>query len=313
MYADSGGTTRDASIEAFFVPFQRDTGIKVVSADLDNARFELMSKRSSSQWDAAEYGAIDTVDAKDRRLLEDYPAGTKASNSVPEADRRVQTGVFWASMNLVYRPEAFRGQKPESWADFWNVSKFPGRRVMRKSPIWVVEAALLADGVGVDQIQPYDFDQAFAKLDELRPHLTFVDSGAEVQQLLQTGDAEIAQLACGRAYALEQEGVKLGMSWDRALQYGWHGPVMPHGAPNPDAMAELAAYMTAPKRQAKFASLTGYGPANTAALDMLETALLEKLPNSPEHLEAGFTYDFQVAADQRPEYAERMVEFLADG
>jgi putative spermidine/putrescine transport system substrate-binding protein len=313
VYADSGGTTRDACRAAFFDPFEKETGIRVVSADQDYAKFALMSERKRSQWDAAEFGASDTIDLDNRDLLAEYPAGTRASDLVPDEYQHLNTGVFWASMNLAYLPDAFGGAQPSTWEDFWNVKKFPGRRAMRRDATWVVEAALLADGVPADQVQPFDFDRAFAKLDEIRPHTTFVESGAEVQQLLQNGDVPMAQLACGRAYALLQEGVELSLSWEQALHYGWIGPTMPHGAPHADEMVMLAEFMTDPRRQAEFARIVGYGPCNPAALEFVDDSMLSQLPTTPEHMEQGFQYDFAEAARQQTEYSRRMAEWLANG
>ena len=43
-------------------------------------------------------------------------------------------GVY--STVLGYRTDAFPGGKgPVSWADFWDVKKFPGPRTLRDSPI----------------------------------------------------------------------------------------------------------------------------------------------------------------------------------
>ena len=36
---------------------------------------------------------------------------------------------------------------PKTWADFWDVKKFPGKRGMRKGPKTNLEFALMADGV----------------------------------------------------------------------------------------------------------------------------------------------------------------------
>jgi putative spermidine/putrescine transport system substrate-binding protein len=313
VYADSGGTTRDASRIAFYDPFEKATGIRVVPADADPVRFVLMAERRRSEWDGIDAGAVDTIEFNRRGLLQQYPAGTSESDLVEEELRRLNTGVFFPTMNVVYRPEAFRGAKPSTWADFWDVRKFPGRRAVRKSPNWLIEAALLADGVPADQVQPLDFDRGFAKLDELRPHLTMLDTSTEIQQLFQNGDIELAQLVYGRAYTLQEQGVNVAVSWEQALQYGWGGPLMPYGTPHREAMVELAAFMTKAERQAEFAKLTGYGPTNSAALEFLDDRTLNRITTSPEHMKAGFKYNYATSADQRAEYTERMTKWLANG
>src|SRR3546814_3337450 len=66
-------------------------------------------------------------------------------------DYGVGTNVY--STVLAYRTDAFEGREaPKSWADFWNVKDFPGRRAIRRHPFDTVEEALLADGVPGDKV-----------------------------------------------------------------------------------------------------------------------------------------------------------------
>ncbi|WP_246504639.1 extracellular solute-binding protein [Bradyrhizobium agreste] len=68
---------------------------------------------------------------------------------------------------LAYRTDAFKGRKaPQSWADFWNVSEFPGRRAVRKHPFDTIEEALMGAGTPAAQVYPCDLDKAFASLDK---------------------------------------------------------------------------------------------------------------------------------------------------
>ncbi len=44
---------------------------------------------------------------------------------------------------VCYNKKKWPGEHhPKSWADFWDVQKFPGRRVLRREEIWAIEAAL---------------------------------------------------------------------------------------------------------------------------------------------------------------------------
>ena len=58
-------------------------------------------------------------------------------------------GSYTLSMVICYNKKKWPGDHhPKSWADFWDVEKFPGRRGVRRTPpIWTIDAALLADGV----------------------------------------------------------------------------------------------------------------------------------------------------------------------
>lgn len=55
-------------------------------------------------------------------------------------------GSFLWSMLLIYDASKFK-TPVTSWADFWNVTTFPGKRSLRKTAKFTMEIALLADGV----------------------------------------------------------------------------------------------------------------------------------------------------------------------
>ncbi len=53
--------------------------------------------------------------------------------------------LLWSTV-LTYNAQKLK-QAPKSWADFWNVKDYPGKRALRKSAKFTLEIALLADGV----------------------------------------------------------------------------------------------------------------------------------------------------------------------
>ena len=54
-------------------------------------------------------------------------------------------GAHTLSHVICYNKKKWPGDHhPKSWADFWDVQKFPGRRVLRREEVWVTEAALKA-------------------------------------------------------------------------------------------------------------------------------------------------------------------------
>ncbi|MBK6298937.1 MAG: extracellular solute-binding protein, partial [Sphingomonadales bacterium] len=92
---------------------------------------------------------------------------------------------------------AYDGDKikdgPKSWAEFWDVAKWPGKRGGYKDARIMIEIALMADGVKKEEIydvlrSPEGFDRAFKKLDELKPHILWSESGADGMQRLLAGD-----------------------------------------------------------------------------------------------------------------------------
>ena len=124
---------------------------------------------------------------------------------------------FYSSV-LAYSQKKFSdGAAPNSWADFWDVKKFPGRRALRNHPIATLEAALMADGVAPDKLYPLDVDRAFKKLDEIKPHITvWWTSGAQSAQLLNDGEVDMVMAWNGRVSALAAKAPRSPLPTTRA-------------------------------------------------------------------------------------------------
>ena len=79
-----------------------------------------------------------------------------------------ECGIGAAIYNHVLAYDKSRISAPPSWADFFDLAKYPGKRSMRNSPKTSLEFALLADGVKPDEVYkvlstPEGVDRAFAK------------------------------------------------------------------------------------------------------------------------------------------------------
>ena len=85
--------------------------------------------------------------------------------------------------NLVYRKDKFPRGGPRTWADFWDVQKFPGHRAMLSNAVRALQFALVADDVPPDKVFPIDVDRAFRKLDQIKPHVKVWWRGNQSQQL----------------------------------------------------------------------------------------------------------------------------------
>ena len=87
------------------------------------------------------------------------PAAMRHGNAV---------GVHTLSHVICYNKKKWPGEHhPKSWADFWDVKKFPGTRGLRRSAKYTLEIALLADGVapGERHLPEKPFRRAGAEVD----------------------------------------------------------------------------------------------------------------------------------------------------
>ena len=121
---------------------------------------------------------------------------------------------------LAYDGEQFPDGGPESWADFFDVERFPGPRAFPNygRPWSVLISALLADGVLADALFPLDLDRAFRRLDELKPYITvWWTSGDQSQQMFRTQEVVMGMMFSNRAEVCANEGSQLNTSGWRAL------------------------------------------------------------------------------------------------
>ena len=170
-----------------------------------------------------------------------------------------------------------------SLADFFDLKKVPGKRMVRKDNTAMIEMALLADGVPMDKIYPLDVDRAMKKFATIKDSLLVWETGAQSQSLLRDGEAVMGWLWNTRAQLLKSEaGTKINYTFDGGLlQPGlW---VVPKGNPGGKQAMVAIASMQAPAGQVELLGILSNGPANPAAATLVPPALLPIDPSSPEN------------------------------
>jgi putative spermidine/putrescine transport system substrate-binding protein len=306
IFADYGGTTRTARTQAFLAPFSQETEVRAVSADADPAKFQLFLENESADWDLIDLDSWDVVRFRDQGALEELPDDVARADLVPEQLRDVASGGYNASVGIGYRSD--KGEAPQSWADFFDTERFPGKRALPNFAYFQAESALLADGIACEDLYPMDFDRAFAKLDEIRDDILFYESFGQGVQYLAQGSVSMVLIPHGRIAVLKDQGLPVEFNWNDAF-FQWTAAAVPKYAPHSDAAFALVDFMTQPEQQAQFARLTKYGPMNSAALELLDDTTKEQLPNA--HLDTACEVDNEGLAKDYDEYAKRFTEWLA--
>lgn len=219
--ADPGGPFGPAFRKAFYDPFEKATGNKVVNVAREaepTAQFKAMVETKSYTWDVCTL----TLSARDilkaQKLLDPIGfAHADVPKLMPQAISPEFMGTDVYSTIFAYRTDRVKNA-PASWADFFNVEKFPGRRALRKNPIDTIEQALLADGVPLDKLYPLDIDRAFKVLDKIKPHVAvWWTGGAQSTQLLQSGEVDMLPGWNARLQAAIDGGTPARIVWNGAL------------------------------------------------------------------------------------------------
>ncbi len=191
-----GGNYQDAQRNIYFKPFAEKSGKPVLDEAWDGGIGVIQSKvkAGAPNWDAvqveAEELALGCADGLYEKIDWDKMGGK--DKFLESAVNDCGVGAIVWSTAIAYDGDKLK-EGPASWADFWNVEKFPGKRSLRKGPKYTLEFALLADGVSKDEL--YDVlgteegvARAFKKLDELKPNIVWWESGAQPLQFLASGE-----------------------------------------------------------------------------------------------------------------------------
>lgn len=290
VFAMWGGDAEEGYSKVWGEPFTARTGIPVVmdGTGPSPGRVRAMVDAGNVTWDIidggvgtqASLGALDAVEEIDYAIFD-------REKVLPGMDYRWGSTVFVYGSVMTYDSAAFKGEEPQNWADFWDVKRFPGKRVFYKYMAGALEAALLADGVPLDQLYPLDVERALAKIEEIKDHIVLWDTGASSQQLFRDGEVTMGQLWHTRANLLADES---GGRFRYTFNQGMLQPGVMSVAKNNPAGKQLAmeflASMQDPKSQLELFDLLGNGPANPEAVAMLSAEQNKGNPGSPENLKS---------------------------
>lgn len=304
-----GGETYEVRHDRIFDPFTELSGAEVVDAPWDYGKFLNMVNAPNPEWDAIDFDGYSVVS-----LIQGDTPPAKLADWVRRCDMVDEKFQDYAAGSYAYSvvmgwASSLEGT-PETWADFFDTSKFPGKRAFPKSIYaGTVEIALMADGVSKDDLYPLDFDRAFAKLDELKSDLVFYDSYAQGQQLMVQGSVSMMATANSRMIQLREQD-RGDFTYDQAVLYPWGGFPITQNAPHPDATNALIDTLSHPEVQAEIARKLYLGPIVSDAFDLLSEDELALQPNSPENQEKAAVVNTEVVASQDPEYVERFFAWV---
>ena len=286
--ADVGGAPQAAIKQAFYDPFEKETGINVVSVVHESdptAQFKVMVDTRSNLWDlcmvtpAHAYFLSKPKDYLEPLLIDE----SEAKDLVPGSLTPVWLGFSVYCTIMAYRTDKLK-EGPKTWADYWNVDKFPGRRALYKSPNGPLEAALMADGVAPKDLYPLDVDRAFKSLDKIKKHINvWWTSGAQNTQLLQSGEVDITDTWGARAYAAIDGGSPVQMVFTEGV-YSTDGWSIPKGCPKADLARKFVRFCMRPEQQAIYSNIVANGPTNTKAFEFISPERSKILPTSAENV-----------------------------
>jgi putative spermidine/putrescine transport system substrate-binding protein len=190
-------------------------------------------------------------------------------------------------------------------------SEFPGKRALwNYSQGGGYEAALLADGVPEDQLYPVDYDRAFKKLDTIKDDLVVWESGAQSQEMAESGEVDMMLIWNGRLYNAVQNGSSFAPQWNQNMSV-YDVFMVPKGTENKDAAMAFIAYATSKQAQEKLTETIPYSPIHADAKPKVDKQLERFLTTQPEVQEKAILVDQQWWADNYDEATQRWTAWQA--
>ena len=328
-----GGAYTKSQVEAYHKPFIAETGVQIISEDYNGGLAEVKAQVEAGNvtWDIVDVELSDAVRGCDEGLFEPLdldmlPAG---ADGTPAEDDFIDgtlhecavANIIWSTI-FAYDSSVLPAG-PTTLEDFFDLTAFPGKRGMRKTPKANLEMALMADGVPADEV--YDVlatdegvDRAFAKLDTIKDEIVWWEAGAQPPQLLADGEVVMTTAYNGRIFnAIAGEDQPFVIVWDGQV---WDLDLwaIPKGAPNAELAKEFLVFSTMTEQLAAQASWISYGPARKSSaplvshyVDRPDLPMGPQMPTAPENFESALQNDFEFWADRQDELNERFNAWLA--
>ncbi|WP_291297799.1 ABC transporter substrate-binding protein [Elioraea sp.] len=313
-----GGAYQDAQRQVYFRPFSQATGVRFVEDNWDGGIGVLRTRMQSGNntWDLVQVESEELLLGCEEGLFEklDYSRIGGRDLYLPEAAHECGVGAILYNFVLAWDRTKFQGTP--TWADFWNVERFPGKRGLRRGVKMNLEYALLADGVPANQVYATlrtdaGVERAFRMLDRLKPHIVWWQSSAQAPQILGAGEVLMTSSPNGRiTNANRTERRDFGIQWAGSL-YTIDSWVIMKGSPNTNDAYRFLNFASNPRVQAQLVPLIPYGGASKGANAGLSPELLAASPTNPANLSVSLMIDDQFWLDNLDKLSQRFNAWLA--
>lgn len=314
-----GGNYQDAQREIYFEPYSKETGKPILEESWDGGFGVLAAKfqAGSPNWDIVQVETEELALGCADGMYEpvDWSLLGGEDKFIPSAVHECGVGAIVWTTGLSYDADKLT-TPPTGWADFWDVEKFPGKRGLRRGPKYALEFALMADGIEPAKVYevlatPEGVDRAFAKLDELKPHIVWWEAGAQPIQLLASGEVVMTSAYNGRLAGINRtEGKNFKIVWPGSI-YAIDSWVVLKGSPNKEQAFDFIRFASLPENQSKLPEHIAYGLPNKAAGEMVPADLAAELPTAPANLEGAIPLDGDFWVDNIEALTTRFNAWLA--
>jgi len=322
-----GGAYTRSQILSYVEPYEAQTGARIEVVDYNGGLSQIRAQVEShnTRWDLVDMELPDLIRGCQQGLLEQIdhgilppaPDGTPAQEDfltglLPECG----VGQVVFSTVVAYDAARFKDNPPKTLADFFDTSRFPGKRGLRRSPRINLEWALMADGVPPEQVYQTlateeGVARALGKLDRLKPHILWWESGAEPAELLAAGEVAMSSGWNGRIADAIAKGAPIAIVWDHQVwEFDLWGIPKRTRRHNLDAILDFVTFATTTERLAEQAKYIAYGPARESSMALVPPEVQRQLPTAPEHTANALHLDGQWWAENQARLERQFNDWL---
>jgi putative spermidine/putrescine transport system substrate-binding protein len=277
------------------------TGIAIKTVPgVSFAKLKAQVQTRNFEWDVINLGDVEYAQAVLEGLLEKVDkAAAKTDQLPPHMVRDFGITSYSLGTNLVYRKDKFPNGGPQSWADFWDVKKFPGPRCSTPF-LHLPRLCAAADGVPPDS----------------RPWISTAPSARYRDRLSEGWWRQRSQSQAHPRRQVDMIAMERGeSSFDKGTRdYGTapslqRQPAGAEGDPTP-GRREFCNFVALAMALADFALLLPYELEQTGARGLMTEARLRQTPAWPDNEKVAFKHDAAWIAPRLAQIRERWTQWL---
>jgi putative spermidine/putrescine transport system substrate-binding protein len=274
VFASWGGSFQDALRSAMLEPAASALNV-TVKEDTTNGIQDVRAQITAGAvaWDVTEQDLPSCETLSREGSLEPIDYSIVDTTGIPkELIHENYIGFINFTKVIAYRKDTFGDNGPSNWAEFWDLENFPGKRGMHGKVNYNLEAALMADGVPMQEV--YETlatdagrERAWAKLEKIAPEVTvWYRGGSQSAQLLRDGEVDAIHMGHNRVESVIASGIDVTYAFDGGTM-DVDCLLVPKGAPNVENAMRLINELLSAEAQARLAVTMPLGPVNTGAFD----------------------------------------------
>ncbi|OLQ90416.1 spermidine/putrescine ABC transporter substrate-binding protein [Vibrio panuliri] len=259
--------------------FTKETGIKVNYATFESnetmyAKLKLLDGKGfdivvPSTYYVSKLASDDLLHKLDKSKIEQFAKlDSTILNQSFDPDNTYSVPYMWGSTAIAYNADVIDGSGLKGWADLWN-SEYAGQLLLTDDVRDVMGMALMIDGHSVNSQDDAELQQAFERLQKIKPNVTVFNSDAPHVPLV-TGEVNVGMQWNGTAYRAQNENPAIKFVYPSEGAIFWmDNIVIPKQAENKQAAYQFINFLLKPKNQAIIVEEIGYAVPNLQALEFL--------------------------------------------